>query len=321
MSWIGIKKAINRAGTQVMLKTGHIEQTIDKEYEFQEKRYRTMEENSIKLQKNLRLYLDSLRLLTNSQINIAESLNSFYGTNNDKRSSNVSRTGSVNTGDKIQTIHEEEENDNSTTTITTTNTTSNYNNLIQEYYATIKQLNDSCIANLENPYNQTVLNPIARFNSYYIEINEIIKKRHNKLLDYDAMKNKLRKLIENPTTNISPSMKTNIIESNHNQYEEKLKIYNQELTEVESKYVEINNQLLIELPKLINHRISYFDPSFESFVKIQLRFFNENYHVLNQLQLKLDAQTRQDYIEGKLEDRIDDVLRKMKKLDITSGLD
>ncbi|KAF6069450.1 BAR domain family protein [Candida albicans] len=276
MSWIGIKKAINRAGTQVMLKTGHIEQTIDKEYEFQEKRYRTMEENSIKLQKNLRLYLDSLRLLTNSQINIAESLNSFYGTNNDKRS---------------------------------------------KYYATIKQLNDSCIANLENPYNQTVLNPIARFNSYYIEINEIIKKRHNKLLDYDAMKNKLRKLIENPTTNISPSMKTNIIESNHNQYEEKLKIYNQELTEVESKYVEINNQLLIELPKLINHRISYFDPSFESFVKIQLRFFNENYHVLNQLQLKLDAQTRQDYIEGKLEDRIDDVLRKMKKLDITSGLD
>lgn len=321
MSWIGIKKAINRAGTQVMLKTGHIEQTIDKEYEFQEKRYRTMEENSIKLQKNLRLYLDSLRLLTNSQINIAESLNSFYGTNNDKRSSNISRTGSVNTGDKIQTIHEEEENDNTTTTITTTNTTSNYNNLIQEYYATIKQLNDSCIANLENPYNQTVLNPIARFNSYYIEINEIIKKRHNKLLDYDAMKNKLRKLIENPTTNISPSMKTNIIESNHNQYEEKLKIYNQELTEVESKYVEINNQLLIELPKLINHRISYFDPSFESFVKIQLRFFNENYHVLNQLQLKLDAQTRQDYIEGKLEDRIDDVLRKMKKLDITSGLD
>lgn len=325
MSWIGIKKAINRAGTQVMLKTGHIEQTIDKEYEFQEKRYRTMEENSIKLQKNLRLYLDSLRLLTNSQINIAESLNSFYGTNNDKRSSNVSRTGSVNTGDKIQTIHEEEkeeeENDNTTTTTTTTNTTSNYNNLIQEYYATIKQLNHSCIANLENPYNQTVLNPIARFNSYYIEINEIIKKRHNKLLDYDAMKNKLRKLIENPTTNISPSMKTNIIESNHNQYEEKLKIYNQELTEVESKYVEINNQLLIELPKLINHRISYFDPSFESFVKIQLRFFNENYHVLNQLQLKLDAQTRQDYIEGKLEDRIDDVLRKMKKLDITSGLD
>lgn len=321
MSWIGIKKAINRAGTQVMLKTGHIEQTIDKEYEFQEKRYRTMEENSIKLQKNLRLYLDSLRLLTNSQINIAESLNSFYGTNNDKRSSNISRTGSVNTGDKIQTIHEEEENDNTTTTITTTNTTSNYNNLIQEYYATIKQLNDSCIANLENPYNQTVLNPIARFNSYYIEINEIIKKRHNKLLDYDAMKNKLRKLIENPTTNISPSMKTNIIESNHNQYEEKLKIYNQELTEVESKYVEINNQLLIELPKLINHRISYFDPSFESFVKIQLRFFNENYHVLNQLQLKLDAQTRQDYIEGKLEDRIDDVLRRMKKLDITSGLD
>ena len=183
---------------------------------------------------------------------------------------------------------------NDNTTITTTNTTYNYNNLIQEYYATIKQLNDSCIANLENPYNQTVLNPIARFNSYYIEINNH-QKRHNKLLDYDAMKNKLRKLIENPTTNISPSMKTNIIESNHNQYEEKLKIYN--LTEVESKYVEINNQLLIELPKLINHRIVILILHLNHLLKFN-SIFNENYHVLNQLQLKLDAQTRQDYIEG-----------------------
>ena len=65
MSWIGIKKAINRAGTQVMLKTGHIEQTVDKEFDYQEKRYRAMETNSLKLQKNLRSYLESLRILTN----------------------------------------------------------------------------------------------------------------------------------------------------------------------------------------------------------------------------------------------------------------
>ena len=90
-----------------MLKTGHIEQTIDKEYEFQENDIELWKKILLNY-KNLRLYLDSLRLLTNSQINIAESLNSFYGTNNDKRSSNISRTGSVNTGDKIQTIHEEE---------------------------------------------------------------------------------------------------------------------------------------------------------------------------------------------------------------------
>lgn len=99
-----------------------------------------------------------------------------------------------------------------------------------------------------------------------------------------------------------------------------MKNYNEELKELEDKYISVNNKLIDELPKLINLRVSYFDPSFESFVKIQLRFFNENYYVLNQLQLKLDAQTKQDYMEGKLEDRIDNVLNKMRGLDITGGL-
>ncbi|KAK6882830.1 RVS161-like protein [Candida tropicalis] len=279
MSWIGIKKAINRAGTQVMLKTGHIEQTVDKEFDYQEKRYRAMETNSLKLQKNLRSYLESLRILTNSQINIAESLNSFYGNN--------STTSNVKDKDGKELKNKE---------------------LVQEYYATVKQLNDSSIKNLENPYNQTVLNPIARFNSYYTEINEVIKKRNNKLLDYDAMKSKVKKLIEHPSS------------TDMEQYENKLKNYNEELKELEDKYISVNNKLIDELPKLINLRVSYFDPSFESFVKIQLRFFNENYYVLNQLQLKLDAQTKQDYMKGKLEDRIDNVLNKMRGLDITGGL-
>lgn len=278
MSWIGIKKAINRAGTQVMLKTGHIEQTVDKEFEYQEKRYRAMETNSLKLQKNLRSYLESLRILTNSQINIAESLSSFYG--------NTPTTTEKNKDGKELKNKE----------------------LVQEYYTTVKQLNDSSIKNLENPYNQTVLNPIARFNSYYTEINEVIKKRNNKLLDYDAMKNKVKKLIEHPAS------------TDVEQYDNKLKSYNEELKDLEEKYIAVNNQLIDELPKLINLRVSYFDPSFESFVKIQLRFFNENYYILNQLQLKLDAQTKQDYMEGKLEDRIDNVLNKMRDLDITGGL-
>lgn len=41
MSWNGFKKAINRAGTSVMMKTGHVEKTVDKEFEIEERRYRT----------------------------------------------------------------------------------------------------------------------------------------------------------------------------------------------------------------------------------------------------------------------------------------
>ncbi|KAI5954686.1 hypothetical protein KGF54_002462 [Candida jiufengensis] len=277
MSWIGLKKAINRAGTQVMLKTGQIEQTIDKEFEFEEKTFKTMEQNSILLQKRLRSYLESLKLLTNSQINIAELLNSFYG--NEEPSSHIVENSI--TGESIE----------------------NFKNLSSEYYTTLKKLNNESIKDLENPFNQTILNPIARFNSYYIEVNEAIKKRNNKLLDYDSMKNKLKKLIDTPQIEYS-------------NYDLKFKEINDELLETETKYFEINNLLKKELPKLINMRIEFFDPSFESFVKIQLRFFNENYFHLKNIQNKIDSKTQKDYIDGKLDDRIDEILNKMKMLDI-----
>ncbi|KAG5420777.1 hob3 [Candida metapsilosis] len=278
MSWIGLKKAINRAGTQVMLKAGQIEQTVDKEFEFEEKRYRVMESNSIALQKKLRSYLESLKMLTKSQLNIAELIDSFYG-------------------------QESHMPHHFTNPITETEFDL-FQNLSGEYFSTLQKLNNQVIKDLEQPYNQTVLNPIARFNSYYVEINEAIKKRNHKLLDYDAMRNKLKKLIDTP-------------QPEYSNYETKFKEVNDELIETESKYVEINEKLKTELPKLINMRIAFFDPSFESFVKIQLRFFNENYQYFHDLQSKLDAKTKMDYAEGKLDEKIDDVLSKMRALDIT----
>ncbi|KAK6463674.1 hypothetical protein DFJ63DRAFT_286714 [Scheffersomyces coipomensis] len=263
MSWTGIKKAINRAGTQVLLKTGQMDQTVDKEFEFEEKRYRNMETTSNKLQKELRHYLESLRILTNSQVNIGESLSTYYGILPSQK----------------------------------------FNSLSQQYYSVMKSLSDKCLSELEYPYNQTVLNPISRFNSYYIEINEAIKKRANKQLDYDAMKNKVKKLIEKPPTN--------------GEYETKLSNYQEQLVDLEKTYETLNQQLKTEIPKLINLRIPFLDPSFEAFVKIQLRFFNENYQQLNSLQAKLDAKTREDYIHGRLDKRLDDILGKMRELNIT----
>lgn len=292
MSWIGIKKAVNRAGTQLMVKTGQLEQTIDKEFEYEEKRFKTMETNLIQLQKRLRTYLDSLKLLTTSQVNIAELLNSFYG--------NEANTNTMKPS--IDESHHFPPPPNSLPS----HHHHHYLNLASEYYQTLKLLNDECVNELERPYNRTVLNPIARFNSYYVEVNEAIKKRNNKLLDYDAMRNKVKKLVDAQHTD-------------HDDFENKLRESNEELKDLEDKFVEINNQLKDEIPKLVNMRVAFFDPSFESFVKIQLRFFNENYQRLNELQTKLDAQTKQDYVEGKLESKIDDVLNKMRMLDITGS--
>lgn len=268
MSWSGFKKVLNRAGTQVMLKTGQMEETIDREYALEEKKFKSMESTSTKLHKELRKYLDTLKILSTSQVNVAEVLSAFYGV-----------------GDELSA------KDNK------------YGNLALEYYQLVKKLNDESLRDLEEPYRQTVLNPVARFNSYYVEINSAMKKRAHKKLDYDAMKNKVRKLMD---------------KTYDGSQEEKLETYQAQLMELEKTYDEINDQLKEELPRFINLRIPFLDPSFESFVKIQLRYFNENYAQFNALQSKLDAQTREDFANGNLDKKIDNTLAKMRELTITS---
>lgn len=82
-------------GTQVMMKTGHVEKTTDRDYEVEERRYRTMESAANRLQKESKGYLDSLRgtagldefrdeltlstAMTASQMRIAETIDAFYG--------------------------------------------------------------------------------------------------------------------------------------------------------------------------------------------------------------------------------------------------
>ena len=58
---VGVKKAANRGVTSLMMKTGHVERTNDRNYEAEERRYRTMEMAANKLQLEARGYLDSLR--------------------------------------------------------------------------------------------------------------------------------------------------------------------------------------------------------------------------------------------------------------------
>lgn len=62
-----------------MMKTGHVEKTSDRDYEVEERRYRTLESASLRLQKEAKGYLDSLRAMTASQMRIAETIDAFYG--------------------------------------------------------------------------------------------------------------------------------------------------------------------------------------------------------------------------------------------------
>jgi len=61
MSWGGFKKSINRAGTQLMQKTGQLERSDDSRFKEEENKYRDLEKHSNALLKSSREYLDSIR--------------------------------------------------------------------------------------------------------------------------------------------------------------------------------------------------------------------------------------------------------------------
>nr|POE56557.1 protein hob3 [Quercus suber] len=157
-----------------MVKTGRVEKTTDREYEVEERRYRTLESASLRLQKEAKGYLDSLRAMTASQMRIAETIDAFYGDSGAQ--DGVSRS----------------------------------------YKQAVEDLDAETVKALDGPYRTTVLEPINRFCAYFPDINECessltsvclvwilttrkgIKKRNHKMLDYDAVRAKVKKLVEKP---------------------------------------------------------------------------------------------------------------------------
>lgn len=228
----------------------------------------------MRLQKEAKGYLDSLRAMTASQMRIAETIDAFYGDAGAK--DGVSRS----------------------------------------YKQAVEDLDAETIKALDGPYryarhkgqyvyisdlsSTTVLEPISRFCAYFPDINECIKKRNHKLLDYDAMRAKVKKLVEKPDKDVT-----------------KLPRAEKETEMAKAAYEQLNEQLFTELPQLIDLRVPYLDPSFEALVKIQLRFCAEAYSRMAQVQQYLDADTREQYAQGHLDSRVEQVLQEIRELSIS----
>jgi len=125
-----------------------------------------------------------------------------------------------------------------------------------------------------------VIDPISRFCAYFPDINEAIKKRSHKLLDYDALRAKVKRLVDKPSDDPT-----------------KLPRAEKEAAMAREIYEDLNEQLTTELPQLIDLRVPYLDPSFEALVKIQLRFCKEGYERMAQVQQYLEPQVREDYAQ------------------------
>jgi hypothetical protein len=261
MSWEGFKKAVNRAGASVMVKD--VDKTLDKEFEVEERRYKTLRTAGTNLQKASKGYLDSLRAVTASQVTIAEIVSNLY---------EEARQGpSANT------------------------------NIGNIYLQCVRELDEETVKQIDEPFRETILDPITKFAGYFLEVDEAIKKRAHKKVDYDLCKAKVRKLIDKPAKDAG-----------------KLPRAERELTVAKEIYDDLNEQLKQELPQLISLRVPFYDPSFESLVKIQLRFCTEGYSRLAQIQNYLEQSSRDEYADGLLDGKIDQLLAQMNGLNIAT---
>ncbi len=119
------------------------------------------------------------------------------------------------------------------------------------------------------------------------------------MLDYDAVRAKVKKLVEKPDKDATKLPRTE-----------------READAAKTAYEQLNEQLYTEIPQLIDLRVPYLDPSFEALVKIQLRFCAEAYSRMAQVQQYLDADTREQYAQGQLDARVEQVLQEIRDLSI-----
>lgn len=78
----------------------------------------------------------------------------------------------------------------------------------------------------------------------------------------------------------------------------------------------LNDQLVREIPILLEQRVPYFDPSFEAMIRMQCKFAEEGYEKLSGVQRYFEDNVRDDYAAGQLDAQVEGVLQEMRELSI-----
>lgn len=268
MSWTGFKKAVNRAGKQVLRKRA--EKVDDVQFDDKQKEFERFESLVVELSKDLDRFKGGLGSIIDCQVEMMNTLDSYYG--------DGPRDG-----------------------------------LSNEYLNQLVEFQRERAPQLIAPLNQTVLDPIKELIEYNNEIHKLIKKRGRKKFDYEVARGKLEKhQQEYEAMEVNYSSKASEVTGVQLQKSlERVEKTRQELNVVEHVYEDINIKLKAEMDQYINLRFGLLDPSFEAFVKIQVKLFGDM-----QVVEKTDALSQEQYLSGELDNRLDMILDTMKGLDI-----
>jgi amphiphysin len=251
---------MNRAGTTLMQKTGQIERTVDREFADEEAKFKTFEKECQALQKDSKGYLDAMKSMTAAQSRLADTIEAFYGSAD--KASDGAMAGHA-------------------------------------YKRSVDDLDGVVGRELDQPYRTTISEPLGKMNAYFPIVNEHISKRNKKMIDYDAARSKIRKLIDKPSEDPTKHPRAQ-----------------QEHDDAKEVFDMLNDQLISELPQLLDLRVPFFDPSFEAMIRMQCKFAEEGYEKMSGVQRYFEDSVRDDYAAGQLDAQVEGVLQEMRELSI-----
>lgn len=71
-----------------------------------------------------------------------------------------------------------------------------------KYKEAANELDEQVRTAMDQDYRATVLEPLTKFSGYFPVVNEAIKRRQKKLLDFDNFRSRVRKLAEKPSEDV-----------------------------------------------------------------------------------------------------------------------
>jgi amphiphysin len=132
---------------------------------------------------------------------------------------------------------------------------------------------------------------------------------NSQLLDYDAARTRHRKLADKPSDDPMKLPRCVHSASLSSLLAHPVCSAEKELEDARLLFETINEQLLTELPQLLELRIPYLDPSFEAMVRMQARFAEEGYEKMGAVQRYFAEGIREEYAEGQLDAQVSEEAR------------
>ncbi|ODV63967.1 BAR-domain-containing protein [Ascoidea rubescens DSM 1968] len=264
MSWGGFKKVLNRQASQILVKSE--DKVTDYEFEYYERAYKELDKIGYRLAKESQGYLSSLLLLSRSQLSIAESITKLF---QEEGSQSGIRENNLRFRD--------------------------------EYLSRIRDFDGETMKEVEHEYKTTVLEPMERFSEYFENVQQAVKKRQHKRMDYENCKSRARRVGGgNPSSSSLNVSKIGRVE--------------RELQLAREVYEGLNEELKVGMAELVNLRQPYMEPSFEAMMKVQKKVSLGAYVALAQTQNLVSAVDRDGFANGTLDARMDNALAEMLRL-------